>query len=116
MIKNIFKVFFSNGIIAVAGLASSLLLPNILSVEEYAKYQTFILYLGYATLFHFGFPNGLNIKYAGKNWECIDKSQLKSEMRLLIITLIFFTILVSFVSMQSKNNILILEPVLKPSN
>lgn len=108
MIKNIFKVFFSNGIIAVAGLASSLLLPNILSVEEYAEYQTFILYLGYATLFHFGFPNGLNIKYAGKNWECIDKSQLKSEMRLLIIALIFFTILVSFVSMQSKNNILIL--------
>ena len=58
MKKNIFKVLSANGIVAIVGLLSSLFLPNILSLQEYAIYQTFALYLGYVALFHLGFPNG----------------------------------------------------------
>ncbi len=45
MLKNIFKVLISNGVVAAVGLISSLLLPNLLSIDDYAVYQTFILYI-----------------------------------------------------------------------
>lgn len=91
MLKNIFKVLISNGIVALIGLVSSLFLPNLLSIDEYASYQTFVLYIGYVALFHLGFPNGLSIKYAGKSFESIEKRQLKAEMRLLLIVISTFS-------------------------
>jgi len=93
MVSNIFRVLISNGIVALVGLISSLLLPNLLSIDDYAEYQTFILYIGYVALFHLGFPNGLSIKYAGKSFRSIEKRQLKGEMRLLLIIISAFSVL-----------------------
>lgn len=95
MLKNIIKVLSANGIVALIGLANSLLLPKLISIEEYALYQTFMLYLSYIAILHFGFPTGMNIKYAGKKIESVDKSQYKSEMRVLFCILGVF----SFVGM-----------------
>lgn len=93
MVSNIFRVLISNGIVALVGLVSSLLLPNLLSINDYAEYQTFILYISYVALFHLGFPNGLSIKYAGKSFQSIEKRQLKGEMRLLLIIISTFSVL-----------------------
>ena len=106
MIRNIFIVFFLNSIVAVIGLISSLLIPNILSIEDYAKYQTFLLYLGYVSLFHLGFPNGLNIRYAGKKIENIDKAQFKSEILLLMVTLCIFSSIAFLVSFAMKSQMM----------
>lgn len=106
MIRNIFIVFASNGIVAVVGLISSLFIPNILSIEDYAEYQTFLLYLGYVSLFHLGFPNGLSIKYAGKKIESIDKGQFKSEMLFLMFILSVFSSIVFLASFITKSQII----------
>lgn len=103
MFKNVFKVLSSNGIVALAGLLSSLFLPNLLSIDEYAAYQTFILYVSYVALFHLGFPNGLSIKYAGKAYYSIEKSQLKAEMMLLLIIISIFSLALILVYAGSKN-------------
>ena len=92
MIKNIMRVFTANGIVAVVGLLSSLFLSKALSIEDYAVYQTFILYLGYIGILHLGFPTGMSIKYAGKSHKNIDKKQYKSEINLLIVVLVIFAI------------------------
>lgn len=92
MLNNVFKVLVSNGIVAIIGLLSSLLLPNLLSIKEYADYQTFILYTSYVALFHLGFPNGLSIKYAGKSFQSINKKQLKAEMKVLLIIISAFSV------------------------
>lgn len=42
MVSNIFRVLISNGIVALVGLISSLLLPNLLSIDDYAEYQTIL--------------------------------------------------------------------------
>lgn len=92
MLNNIFRVLTANGIVAIVGLLSSLFLPKILTIEEYAIYQTFLLYLTYIAILHLGFPTGMNIKYAGKRLEDIDKEQYKAEIRLLLLILSVFTI------------------------
>ena len=91
MFKNILRVLSANGIVAIVGLASSLFLPKMLSIDDYARYQTFILYMSYIAVLHLGFPTGMNIKYAGKNLEEIDKSQYRSEVRIVLLILSFFT-------------------------
>lgn len=91
MIKNIIRVFTANGVVAIVGLLSSLFLPKALSIEEYATYQTFILYLSYIGVLHLGFPTGMSIKYAGVSYTEIDKKQYKSEIRLLTLLLLVFS-------------------------
>lgn len=103
MVSNIFRVLISNGIVALVGLISSLLLPNLLSIDDYAEYQTFILYIGYVALFHLGFPNGLSIKYAGKSFRSIEKRQLKGEMRLLLIIISAFSVLLFLLYTFTRN-------------
>lgn len=103
MVSNIFRVLISNGIVALVGLISSLFLPNLLSIDDYAEYQTFILYISYVALFHLGFPNGLSIKYAGKSFRSIEKQQLKSEMRFLLIIISFFSVLFIVLYTFSRN-------------
>lgn len=103
MLNNIFKVLVSNGLVALVGLFSSLFLPNLLSIEEYANYQTFILYISYVALFHLGFPNGLSIKYAGKSFPSIEKKQLKAEMILLLLIVSTFSIFLITTYIVSNN-------------
>lgn len=103
MLSNIFRVLVSNGIVALVGLISSLLLPNLLSIDDYAGYQTFILYISYVALFHLGFPNGLSIKYAGKSFKKIDKNQLKGEMCLLLIIISTFSVIFLIQYIYSRN-------------
>ena len=77
--KNILKVLSANGIVAIVGLISSLLLPRILSLDGYAQYQEFLLYLSYIAVLHLGFPTGVSIKYAGKKMSDVSKAQYKAE-------------------------------------
>lgn len=103
MLKNIFKVLMSNGIVALLGLLSSLFLPKLLSISEYADYQTFILYISYVALFHLGFPNGLSIKYAGQSFQSIEKRQLKAEMRLLLFIISVFSAFFFIIYIAGEN-------------
>ncbi|MGN0132768.1 MAG: lipopolysaccharide biosynthesis protein [Lachnospiraceae bacterium] len=106
MLKNILRVFIANGIVAVVGLLSSLFLPKTLSIEEYAVYQAFILYLGYVGILHLGFPNGLSIKYAGKNFNKIDRKQYKSELLFLILVLLVFSAIAICIAFGTQNKMM----------
>ena len=108
MIKNIFRVLFSNIGTTAIGLISSLLFPRIMEVNEYASYQTYVLYLSYITILHLGLPTGMFIKYGGKVFSEIDKAKYKGEMRLLLIILSFFSIMVTVGGVITNKNILIL--------
>ena len=107
MIKNIFRVLFANGLVAVVGLISSLLLPKILHIDDYATFQSFTLYLSYIAVLHLGFPTGMNIKYAGKSIETIDKSRYRAEVRLLLIILSFFTIVGCSIYLVTRQTMLL---------
>lgn len=112
MFKNILRVLSANGIVAIVGLASSLLLPKLLSIDEYATYQTFILYMSYIAILHLGFPTGMNIKYAGKNLEDIDKSQYRAEVRIILLILSFFTCVGLILYFATKREMLLYVSVM----
>ena len=78
MIKNIFKVLISNILVMLASVVNTLVIPKILSIDGYAEYQTFMLYISYVGLLTFGFHAGMFVKYGGRN-----ESQINNESKIL---------------------------------
>ncbi|PJG83510.1 oligosaccharide flippase family protein [Caviibacterium pharyngocola] len=100
--KNISYVLSSNMIIALIGLVNVFLFPKIMTVESYALYQSFMLYITYITICHAGFSTGMAINYAGKNFEDISLRRFKSEIFLLFLIVLFFFFFISIIYWYSR--------------
>ena len=69
MKKGIIQIFFSNVIFMLFGALTNFFLPKYLSINSYAEYKTYILYLSYANLLALGYTEGMFLKYGGENFE-----------------------------------------------
>lgn len=106
MIKNFTKVLSANFITAIIGFIGSFVFPKILSIESYALFHEFTLYVGYIGILHLGFSSGMAVNYAGKEYENIDKKQYKTELKLLYIILLIFTFVFGIIWFITKNRML----------
>lgn len=84
--KNTIWVALSNGLVLISSIISGFIVPGILGVTEYGYYQTFTLYLVYTALLHFGFVDGVLLKYAGTEYAAIDKKKFNSITRFYVLT------------------------------
>lgn len=91
MIKNIIRVLISNFWVAAIGLIGSFVFPKLLTIDSYAEYQTFVLYISYLPILALGFPTGMVINYAGKSYYDMDKACYKTEVTLVFGILFGFT-------------------------
>lgn len=106
LVKNIVRVLSANFWVAAIGFIGSFIFPRILTIDAYALYHTFTLYLGYITITHLGFPSGMVINYAGKDYDEIDKKQYRSEILLLMGILLFFTVAFFAISIATQNRMI----------
>lgn len=106
--KTIAKVFSANVIQLVTGIIVGLWLPSILSIDGYANEKTYTLLVSYIGFLHFGFIDGLYIKYGGKKTENINKATLKGEYYFLLIAESILSIILVIISITVKNTILLL--------
>ena len=91
LIKDIARVLSANLVVAIVGFLGSFIFPKILTIESFALYHTFTLYVGYIAITHLGFPSGMMINYAGQKYAKIDNSQYKAELTILFTVLAAFT-------------------------
>ena len=101
--KSILKVFSANFMQIISNLVVGFLVPAILSIEGYANLKTYTLYVSYIGLFHFGFIDGLFIKYGGKKYNDINKNILKGEHLFLVIMEFIIAIILFVISLLLKN-------------
>ena len=101
--KDITQVLSANLLVALIGFLGSFVFPKILTIESYALYHTFTLYVGYIAITHLGFPSGMMINYAGQSYEDIDASQYKAELTILFTILETFTAIFFIISLTSKS-------------
>lgn len=99
LIANIVNVFFS--------LATNFLLPKFLSIESYAGIKEFQLYVSYVGLFHFGFVDGIYLKYGGKNLEKKVDSSFYTDLSTMRVFQVIITLVVLIVAFILKDRILI---------
>ena len=76
--KNLAKVFFSQGLSVFSGVMVGFIIPKILGVEEYGFYRTYTMYFTYTSLLHFGFVDGILLKYSGQDYDNLNKYKLRA--------------------------------------
>jgi O-antigen/teichoic acid export membrane protein len=93
--KSIFRVFTSNLFKFLSSLIIIFILPNFLGIENYGYYRLFLLYLSYLGIFHFGFIDGIYLKYGGKDLESLDQKKFRTYfyfffiLQILVLFLLF---------------------------
>lgn len=104
--KGLMYVLIANFINLGFNLITNFVLPKELSVESYATIKTFQLYVSYAGMFHFGFVDGMYLKYGGKNVKEIRGEDLKTNLSTLRFFEIFVTLICTIVALFLRREVL----------
>lgn len=89
-VKSIIEVTISNIATILAGIVAGMLLPKIISVEDYGWYKTFTLYTTYAGLFHLGIIDGIVLRHGGDDYENLDRPLFRSYFKWYCLIQVFF--------------------------
>lgn len=98
---NIFSVFVS--------MLMILVLPKIMTMEDYGIWQLFMFYFSYVGFFHFGWIDGIYLRYGGQNFSALSRKTFGGQFWLLLILLLveFAIVNILLISGIVKNSILI---------
>lgn len=91
--KSFLLVVMSNLVRLFSSFASIFLLPLIFSKQDYGFYKLFLLYLSYVGLFHFGFIDGIYLKFGGVDYDDLPKEKFRSFSKFMFSLQAFITIL-----------------------
>ena len=101
------KIFSRIGIVTVSNIFKLItnilvgfIVPKILGVTDYGYYKTFTLYLTYIGIFHFGFIDGIYLKYGGHDYKDLDKKQFRMYFKFLIIVELVVSLIGVFASLK----------------
>lgn len=102
-LRNLFSVVLGNGILLISQILVGLVLPKVLSIDGFGNYRIFMLYGTYASLLHFGFVDGVLVKFGGKLYSDLSKKKeiislftFFMIMELVISNIIIITSLIFF--------------------
>lgn len=84
-------------------LLLNLLLPKFIDEREYSYWQTFLLYASYVPLLHFGFLDGLMLRYSQYDYDNLDKPLICSQFKIFLLVEVFFAALGFAVSIFIEN-------------
>ena len=65
-------------------IANGFFIPKLITVEAYAFYKTYMLYISFVGFLHFGFINGLYLKYGAFDFDQLPKKTLRTLNRFFI--------------------------------
>lgn len=85
----------ANTILILTGILQTFVFPKFLSIEDFGYWRLFILYVGYTGILHFGFVDGIFIRWLNKGNVNADNEISKS------ITLLFFQQLIITITLAT---------------
>ncbi len=80
-LKNVTYTFTSNASSFVINALIVLVVPKILGVAEYGYYQLYVLLATYALYFHFGWCDGVYLRYVGTEYKQLDKPTMSAQFK-----------------------------------
>lgn len=89
---NMYYVVSSNFLTLIVSIMTTLFLPRILGLTEYGYYQLYLFYIPYVSFLHFGWPDGIYLKYGGEEYSKLDKKYFKEQFYSLLLLQIFLSI------------------------
>lgn len=81
----------------------SFLVPKFIPELQYSYWQSFVLYIGYAGIFHFGLLDGIMLRYSKYDYIDLDKSIIRSQFLYLVSSCGIISIFILFISLFIKD-------------
>ena len=114
--KNLSYSVLANGTNTLISLILVLFVPKMLGVEEYSYWQLYLFYASYVGFFHFGWADGIYLKFGGKKYEDLNKGYFHSQFWLLtafeIILAIIFAAITLFLDIDVNKETVLLAVAL----
>jgi O-antigen/teichoic acid export membrane protein len=88
-----------------------LIIPKLIGVEEYGYWQLYIFYTSYIGFLHFGWNDGIYLRYGGKEYDSLDKKMFFSQYYMLFLTQLLIGVLISIYALlfvQGENRVFII--------
>ncbi|NKZ28714.1 hypothetical protein HF969_01270 [Facklamia miroungae] len=86
--------FSSNFITLLISTIVVLIIPKIVGIEDYGFWQLYIFYSSYVGFLHFGWNDGIYLRYGGEVYNELDKRLFFSQFIMLFISQFFFGIII----------------------
>ncbi len=93
-IKNLSYTISSNFISLIISTLVVLIIPKLIGVEEYGYWQLYIFYSSYVGFLHFGWNDGIYLRFGGEEYRNLDKILFYSQFIELFVSQIFIGILI----------------------
>ncbi|QHJ72396.1 oligosaccharide flippase family protein [Planococcus halotolerans] len=111
-IRNFSYTLSSNLITMLISTIVILLVPKLIGVEAYGYWQIYLFYSAYVGFLHFGWNDGIYLRYGGQDYDKLDKRVFFSQFWLLTLIQIVFAlllILISYFTLQDNNRLIIIK-------
>ena len=107
LIKNISYSFLSNVVCCIVSILVTFFVPKSLGVENYGYFQLYLFYINYTGFLHFGWADGVYLRYGGAYYKDLNKPVFATQFRLFIVMELVFSIILcwwanSFVDVAEK--------------
>ncbi len=91
--KNFSYALFSNLISIIISILVVLIIPKLIGIKQYGYWQLYIFYSSYVGFLHFGWLDGIYLRYGGFEYKRLDKTLFYSQT----ISFIFIQICISII-------------------
>lgn len=82
--KNVLISIFVQIISLLVSFILNLVVPRCIPELQYAHWQTYVLYVGYVGVLHFGLLDGIVLRYSQYDYDQLDKIRIRSQFKLLL--------------------------------
>lgn len=113
IVKNLSYTFVANIVGTLLSVVLVALVPKRLGAAEYGYWQLYVFYTTYVGFFHFGWVDGILLRYGGREYEELDKPLFHSQFWMLgamelVITLLFSGGILVFYAHADKTFVLLM--------
>ena len=70
---------FSNFVSLIASALVILIIPKLIGVEEYGYWQLYLFYSSYVGFLHFGWNDGIYLRFGGEDYNNLDKNLFNNK-------------------------------------
>lgn len=94
----------SNLITLIISTLVIIIVPKLIGIEEYGYWQLYLFYSSYVGFLHFGWNDGIYLRYGGKEYKDLKKEMFFSQFYMLVFIQVILFLLVFTVSNLFINN------------
>lgn len=93
--RNFAYAFGANSVDFIISALMIIFIPKFLGVEGYGYWQLYLFYNVYFGYLHFGWKDGIYLRYGGKYYKELDKKTISTQFWMFCILILFLAILLS---------------------